>query len=148
MNISFLFETKTFFFFAMLCLKEVNMVYLWTLDCESYLSNLADEKHLPPFGSFETEKNLHFISIYKNLSSQAEQLIQSASSGNFLYEIHKLIDIDMRLYYLLLLMIYNDGLRTEEEMLRELERNYKLEYLSDSEHFYPFSDYRLIVEHI
>ncbi|MGX7205235.1 hypothetical protein [Enterococcus pingfangensis] len=122
-------------------------MYLWDLNCANYLSNLSKKHQLPPFGCFDAKINDNFILAYKKLADQAERIIKTADSENFLNQIHQLLDIDMRLYYYLLLMIYNDGFRSEEQMLQELEHNYKSEYFSDDEHFYPFSDYRLIVEH-
>lgn len=123
-------------------------VYLWDLNCASYLSNLSKEHQLPPFGCSNAEINHNFIFAYEKLADQAEQIIKTADGEDFLNQIHQLIDIDMRLYYYLLLMIYNDGFRSDEQMLQELEHNYKSEYFSDDEHFYPFSDYRLIVAHL
>lgn len=116
---------------------------LWDLNIKEYLEELRQLDEFKKSEYLKVTENAELIILFERYAEKAKQVVRQITPTNFGETISELLDLDARLFYVLIELCINDGQRTDKAIITEFERFYASEYF-DASPILPFSKLRLI----
>lgn len=119
---------------------------LWDIDIKNYLQELKDDETVTKIFpcEFTGLRFKRLIDLYNEYAKKALIIVNDPNPvDNFLDRVKEILDLDARLYFLIIEMLVTTEERTYEEIIDEFEKFYKTEYV-DFDMKLPFTSLRLI----
>lgn len=121
-------------------------MYLWDLDIKEYLEELKKNDKIK--GTFPCEilpqVENQLIELYQSYAMEAQAINKNKTSiHGIANKTKELVDLDARLYYLIIEILVSEKERTYAGVIEEFEKYYKTEYLEIDPDI-PFTKLRLI----
>jgi hypothetical protein len=119
-------------------------MYLWNLDLTAYRTKMQDLSDPVTNEPYHFSERPLFVELFEHYAALGKAFAeQTTLEAPIVEQTLNLLSIDAKLYYILVEMLVSSDEFTDEEILKEVDLYYKIEYF-EIDPGYPFDDYRLI----